>query len=88
MVGVLFAQPPPDLRLLSRNNNGQFPTEQVIEAICGRRPIQAHGQTEMPIWGDYFLNEALESRTIDPKDAAMVRRPGVVSGQLPKVTSA
>jgi mono/diheme cytochrome c family protein len=78
-VGKLFAQPPADLRLLSRNNSGTFPTDQVIEAIYGRRPIQAHGQTEMPIWGDYFMTEALESRSIDPKDAAMVTQGRVLS---------
>jgi hypothetical protein len=47
--------------------------------MYGRRPIQAHGQTEMPIWGEYFMAEALESRTIDPKDAAMVTQGRVLS---------
>lgn len=79
MVGKLFAQPPADLRLLAHNNNGRFPTDRVIDAIYGRRPIQAHGQTEMPIWGEYFMAEALENRTIDPKDAAMVTQGRVLS---------
>lgn len=79
MVGVLFTQPPSDLRLLSRNSSGVFPTEQVIDAIYGRRPIQAHGQTEMPIWGPYFMTQALESPTIDPKDAAMIMQGRVLS---------
>lgn len=79
MVGVLFAQPPADLRLLARNNNGVFPAAQVIEAIYGRRSIQAHGQTEMPIWGTYFMTQALESPTIDPKDAAMITQGRVLS---------
>ncbi|MDM7932545.1 c-type cytochrome [Tabrizicola sp.] len=79
MVGVLFAQPPADLRLLARNNNGVFPAAQVIEAIYGRRSIQAHGQTEMPIWGDFFMSQTLESPTIDPKDAAMITQGRVLS---------
>jgi mono/diheme cytochrome c family protein len=79
MVGVLFTQPPSDLRLLSRNNNAAFPTQQVIDAVYGRRPIQAHGQTEMPIWGAYFMTQALESPTIDPKDAAMITQGRVLS---------
>ena len=79
MVGVLFTQPPADLRLLARNNNGEFPTQQVIDAIYGRRPIQAHGQTEMPIWGEYFMTQAIESPTIDPKDAAMITQGRVLS---------
>jgi mono/diheme cytochrome c family protein len=79
MVGVLFTKAPADLRLLTRNNNGVFPTEQVIDAIYGRRPIQAHGQTEMPIWGDFFMSQTLESPTIDPKDAAMITQGRVLS---------
>ena len=79
MVGMLFSQPPADLRLMSRNNNGVFPAAQVIDAIFGRRPIQAHGQTEMPIWGNYFMTQALESPTIDPKDAAMITQGRVLS---------
>lgn len=79
MVGALLSQPPADLKLLSRNNNGVFPTAQVIEAIYGRRSIQAHGQTEMPIWGDFFMTQALESRAIDPADAAMITQGRVLS---------
>ena len=79
MVGKLFTQPPADLQLLARNNNGVFPTQAVIDAIYGRRPIQAHGQTEMPIWGPYFMTEVLESPTIDPKDAAMITQGRVLS---------
>jgi mono/diheme cytochrome c family protein len=79
MVGVLFTKPSAHLRLLARNNNGVFPTEQVIDAIYGRRPIQAHGQTEMPIWGDLFMSQTLESPTIDPKDAAMITQGRVLS---------
>jgi mono/diheme cytochrome c family protein len=78
-VGVLFTQPPADLRLLTRNNNGVFPAELVMDAIYGRRDIQAHGQTEMPIWGDFFMSQALESPTLDPKDAAMIVQGRVLS---------
>ncbi len=79
MVGVLFTQKPADLTLLARNNAGVFPTQDVIDAIYGRRSIQAHGQTEMPIWGPYFMSKALESPTIDPKDAAMITQGRVLS---------
>lgn len=79
IVGQLFTQPPSDLRLLARNANGVFPTQEVIDAIYGRRPIQAHGRTEMPIWGTYFMSQALESPTIDPKDAAMITQGRVLS---------
>jgi len=51
----------------------------VITRPAGRRPIQAHGQTEMPIWGDFFMSQTLESPTIDPKDAAMITQGRVLS---------
>lgn len=79
MVGMLFEKKPADLKLLKQGNNGVFPREEAIEAIYGRRPIQAHGQTEMPIWGRYFMKEALESRAIDPADAAMIVQGRVLS---------
>jgi hypothetical protein len=33
----------------------------------------------MPIWGDFFMSQTLESPTIDPKDAAMITQGRVLS---------
>jgi mono/diheme cytochrome c family protein len=79
MVGELFAKRPANLRLLSRDNNGTFPTERVIEAIYGRGKTAGHGKTNMPVWGDYFITEALEGPAIDPADAAMITQGRVLS---------
>lgn len=46
--------PPPDLTMLARNNNGVFPTNAVYETIDGMKTIPAHGNREMPIWGERF----------------------------------
>ena len=79
MVGELFAQRPANLKHLSRGNGGVFPTERVTDAIYGRGKIAGHGPTKMPIWGGYFMAEALESRAIDPAEAAMITKGRVLS---------
>ena len=72
MVGELFSQRPANLQLLSRDNNGVFPSARVIKAIDRRSGIAGHGQTEMPVWGEYFMAEALQGRATDPADADMI----------------
>jgi hypothetical protein len=79
IVGELFAQRPANLRLLSKENKGIFPMDRVIAAIYGRASIPGHGQTEMPIWGDYFMTEALKGSALDPADAAMITQGRVLS---------
>lgn len=64
-VGALLAQPPANLRKLAERNNGAFPFSQVYQSIDGRRNITAHGQSDMPIWGDIFAVEALP-KTVHP----------------------
>ena len=45
---------PPDLTVLTKNNNGSFPFTEVYNAIDGRNTPLAHGREGMPIWGDRF----------------------------------
>jgi mono/diheme cytochrome c family protein len=44
----------PDLSLLARNNQGQFPAASVRQMIMGDKVVAAHGSREMPIWGPIF----------------------------------
>jgi mono/diheme cytochrome c family protein len=44
----------PDLTLLARNNQGQFPAARVREMTMGDKVVEAHGSREMPIWGPIF----------------------------------
>ncbi len=55
---VAFKVQPPDLTVLSRQNNGKFPKDRVVEAIRGDRKESAHGSTDMPVWGPMFLGLA------------------------------
>lgn len=46
--------PPADLTQIARSNKGEFPFARIAEIIDGRTIIAAHGQREMPIWGDRY----------------------------------
>ena len=45
---------PVDLTVLSKNNGGVFPRQQVSEAIDGRRRLASHFHGDMPRWGSQF----------------------------------
>ena len=50
-----LATPPPDLRLLSRRNGGEFPRQQVLEYVTnGEDVARDHGTREMLPWGPAF----------------------------------
>ncbi len=51
---VLLKVTPPDLTVLTKNNNGSFPFAEVYNAIDGRNTPLAHGREGMPIWGDRY----------------------------------
>jgi mono/diheme cytochrome c family protein len=48
----------PNLTLLKKNNKGIYPLSKVMSAIDGSRAVRAHGDREMPVWGEIFRKEA------------------------------
>ena len=50
----------PNLTLLSKKNDGVFPTEVQYRIIDGRRTIRAHGTYDMPVWGFVFQKSGAE----------------------------
>lgn len=50
---------PGDLTQLSKNNDGQFPSERVFEVIDGRADVAAHGDRKMPVWGERYWETAM-----------------------------
>ena len=56
-VGELLKKAPTDLTLLARKNGGVFPALRIYQVIDGREVIQAHGEREMPIWGNDYRAE-------------------------------
>ena len=45
---------PGDLTQLTKNNDGVFPFVKVFQTIDGRSQVPAHGDRDMPIWGDRY----------------------------------
>jgi mono/diheme cytochrome c family protein len=56
---------PPDLTRFTARNGGVFPRERINRIIEGRE-VAAHGDRDMPIWGDAF-NRTNETRGTDTK---------------------
>lgn len=48
----LFTTKPPDLTLLAKENGGKFPMNELLNIVKGNAPIAAHGNREMPVWGE------------------------------------
>src|SRR5688572_20335958 len=59
--------PPPDLTVLAREHNGVFPARDVEVVVRGGTAINAHGSSEMPVWGPIFY-------ALDPSDARVKAR--------------
>jgi hypothetical protein len=59
---------PPDLTKIAKSHGGVFPTKKVTEIIDGRATVAAHGQREMPVWGDRYrvrVDESERTATIE-----------------------
>ncbi|MFQ5665952.1 MAG: c-type cytochrome [Candidatus Binatia bacterium] len=53
-----FLRPKPtDLTQIAKNAGGRFPFAQVVAAIDGTTTVRAHGDADMPVWGDVFRKE-------------------------------
>jgi len=53
-VAPALKKKPANLTLLSKNNGGVFPEQEVRDFIDGTKTSAAHGNRAMPIWGDAF----------------------------------
>ena len=52
----------PDLTSLAKHHKGIYPLDDVMATIDGRRLVRAHGDREMPVWGEKFRSEAETKR--------------------------
>lgn len=62
-IAGLLTVKPSDLTGLAKKHSGEFPTMEVIEYITGTRRVAAHGDSEMPIWGERFREDTAMSPT-------------------------
>lgn len=67
-VAAALKSRPSDLTSLARQNGGGFPRERVVSFVTGTaRGVDAHGSTDMPVWGPIF-------RGLDPSDVRVAQR--------------
>jgi mono/diheme cytochrome c family protein len=64
----------PNLRTLSQRNGGTFPADKVASYIDGRELNAAHGDRQMPVWGDVFRgpDQGTAQRTVRRRVNALV----------------
>lgn len=55
-----LSKAPSDLTTYAKRNGGAFPTQLAWQVIDGRTEVSAHGNREMPVWGQDFRREALK----------------------------
>lgn len=55
IVATVMRPKPTDLTQLAKRAGGEFPFHRTMKAIDGRGTIRAHGDPDMPVWGELFL---------------------------------
>jgi mono/diheme cytochrome c family protein len=58
VAGTFYRTKPTDLTQIAKKNHGEFPFKRTMEIIDGRATVRAHGDPEMPVWGDVFSDQA------------------------------
>jgi mono/diheme cytochrome c family protein len=77
-VQVIPGIKPSDLTLISRNNGGVFPFQEVADTIDGRKGVPSHKRFDMPFWGVNFQQQGQEF-TPQSEAVAKARIDAVVS---------
>lgn len=72
VVAPLMDPRPIDLTRIKANFGGPFPKYLVVVSVDGRGTVRAHGESDMPVWGDVFAEEFL------PDPAATARARGKI----------
>jgi mono/diheme cytochrome c family protein len=57
-VASFLATKPTDLTQLAKKNGGKFPMMKTLQSIDGSTSIRAHGDSDMPVWGERFRAES------------------------------
>jgi mono/diheme cytochrome c family protein len=54
LAGTFIRPKPIDLTQIAKKNGGKFPFEETVRIIDGRTTVRAHGDSDMPVWGEVF----------------------------------
>ena len=63
MLSGVLKQKPADLTLIAKKNGGKFPEQTVMRFIDGTTDVRAHGNPDMPVWGEVFKEQLADSPT-------------------------
>lgn len=58
VVGTFLRPKPTDLTQMAKKAGGVFPFYDTMLVIDGRTTVRAHGDPDMPVWGEMFAAEA------------------------------
>lgn len=78
----LLKKKPADLTILSKKNGGVFPFDRVYAMIDGREMVMAHGDRDMPAWGNRYSSDTVKAAEyyIDvPYDMEMYARSRILA---------
>ncbi|MGJ8588508.1 MAG: c-type cytochrome [Yoonia sp.] len=71
-IGALFRTPPTDLTTLAERAGGSFPFVDVYYTLARGMEQPGHGDSEMPVWGEYFVADSLADRGVTPGEAVAI----------------
>lgn len=57
VVSSMMDPKPTNLTLLARRAEGKFPFQETLRSIDGRQTVRAHGDPDMPVWGEIFKSD-------------------------------
>ena len=76
IAGTFMRPKPADLTQIAKKNGGEFPLQRTMEFIDGRKSLRAHGDPDMPVWGEVLSEEASDD----------LHRRAVVHGTITLIT--
>jgi mono/diheme cytochrome c family protein len=73
VAGSFMRPKPKDLTQIAKENGGTFPFTKTMAAIDGTKEVRAHGDPDMPVWGEIFRQGAAEpTRNVEVKGNLML----------------
>lgn len=57
VAGTFMRPKPTDLTQLAKSNGGEFPYQRTMDTIDGRNAVRAHGDPDMPVWGQVLSEQ-------------------------------
>jgi len=71
-VAKLLRIPPSDLTTLTERAGGKFPFVDVYYTLARGMEQPGHGDSEMPVWGQFFVADSLTDRGVTPGEAVAI----------------